>query len=87
MPQVLLIMTKNMQKNYQTFGQSIMFDITYKVCSVAVMQGDSERFWNVGLFATSIEDLRPVICGICFILNETENNFKSLFLMLYEKMG
>ena len=68
MPDVLLIMTKTMQDNYNVFGDTVMFDITYKVCSVSVQSNGGDKYWNVGLFATTIEDLRPVICGVVFIL-------------------
>jgi hypothetical protein len=64
-----------------------MFDITYKVCSVSIPHNGGDKYWNVGMFATSIEDLRPVICGVVFILDETEVNFMSLFQLLYEKTG
>ena len=84
MPDVLLIMTKTMQDNYNVFGDIVMFDITYKVCSVSIPTSEGQdRYWNLGIFATTIEDLRPVICGVVFILEETEANFRSLFLMLH----
>jgi hypothetical protein len=54
MPQVLLIMTKAMQDNYKVFADSVMFDITYKLCSVSIDDKGKLTFWNVGIFATTI---------------------------------
>ena len=68
MSDVLLIMAKTMQVNYNVFGDTIMFEITYKVYSVSVQSNVGDKYWNVGFFATTIEDLRPVICGVVFIL-------------------
>jgi hypothetical protein len=54
MPDVLLIMTKTMQDYYRVFAETVMFDITYKVCSVSITQNGTAKYWNVGVFATTI---------------------------------
>ena len=79
-------MTKSMQEYYFQYGDAVSFDITYKVCSVTVDVDDEKMTtlrWNVGLFSCFLKDLRPVICGICFIVSEKVEDFVSLFLMFY----
>lgn len=74
-----------MQKYFNTFPDTLSFDITYKVCNscteVAEIEGDKPtlKYWNIGVFSVPIEDNRPVIVGLCFILNETKKAFLQLF--------
>jgi hypothetical protein len=39
------------------------------------------------VFSVFIEDCRPIICGMALILDETVNNFISLFTLLKENTG
>jgi len=84
-------MSPAMQGCYKVFGDAVSFDITYKICSASVVVSDGEKerecYWNLGVFSTFIEDCRPVICGICFILDETIPQMCSLFRMLFRITG
>jgi hypothetical protein len=82
-----------MKANYRAFGDAVCFDITYKICSyyATVEKLDNtgrtvhdEKYWNLGVFSVFMEDCRPLICGICFILNETTQDFITLFRLLHQ---
>ncbi len=81
LPKILLIISPLMMDNYNAFGDAVSFDITYKVCNVFVVEKEKEKYWNLGVFSVFIEDCRPVICGVCLMLDETINDFCSLFHM------
>jgi len=84
LPDVLLVMSPQMQANYHTFGDAVSFDITYKCCSYFILnQEGKEKYWNLGVFSVFIEDCRPIICGMVLILEETIVNFIFLFKLLF----
>ena len=84
LPDVLLVMSPQMQANYQTFGDAFSFDITYKCCSTFIInQEGKEKYWNLGVFSVFIEDCRPIICAMVLILEETIFNFVFLFKLLF----
>ncbi len=92
----MLLLSPQMQANYRTFGDCVSFDITYKVCSYyksfirVNQQGENtkeDRYWNLGVFSVFMEDCRPLICGICFILQETADDFVQLFTLFRDTAG
>ena len=92
MPEVVLIMSPLQLKHYRTFGDAVSFDITYKTCnlSIEIIGNDGRptiKHWNLGVFSCFIEDRRPVICGIAFMLRETIDNFQLLFKLLLKATG
>ena len=73
MPPVVLIVSAEMKNNFNHFGDAVSFDITYKTCNYYVEVADDKGVkkpihWNLGVFSVFIEDCRPVVCGMCFIL-------------------
>ena len=60
MPPVLLLASPQMVKNYEEFGDSMMFDITYNTCNIfTFIKSDksdkvSKRYWNLGVFSVVI---------------------------------
>jgi len=55
LPDVLLIMSPQMQANYHTFGDAVSFDITYKCCSTFIINSEGkEKYWNLGVFSVFI---------------------------------
>ena len=43
--------------------------------------------WNLGVFSVFMEDCKPLICGICFILQERKEDFLELFDIFLNTAG
>lgn len=65
--------TKCIMRYVETFDDCLSFDITYKLCNnytiVEEKGKKKEAYWNVGIFIVFIEDCRPIIAAICFVLH------------------
>ena len=43
-----------------------------------------EKDWNLGVFSVFRQDCKPLICGICLILQERVIDFEQLFEMFFD---
>ena len=92
LPKTVLIMSPQMLKNYQVFGDCVSFDITYNCCryftKVSTYDDNvpiiKDKYWNLGVFSVFVEDCRPMICGMALILDETNEEFYTLFKLLFK---
>ena len=43
-----------------------------------------EKDWNLGVFSVFRQDCKPLVCGMCLILQERVRDFENLFQMFFK---
>lgn len=80
---ILLIVSESMKKTYQLYGDSICFDITYKLLK---KKRGQYKHLGVGFFVGLDQNTRITLYALSTIEQETSDNFYILFDFFFEVM-
>lgn len=78
LPNIIVVVSESMRRNYVKYGDILSFDITYKLLKNFNSNGQQ---YNVGVFCVFDTNNRILIAGVAILCNESTDSMEKVFGM------